>query len=306
MTLPLWGSTLYVASGDNKVYDLSGSTYSVQAQLSANVVNSRGMAVDASGNLYVANVVQSSIVKFQSSVLGLNTTSSSYFLNPGSNGLINGLTFDASNNLYAASTLGILKFANDGSGLSSSYTTPFTGVQEPVSVAFDTTGNMFVTDIGTGSVMEYVSSGGFLATTPTTFATGLNGAYDLKFDQGGNLYVSELFGNRVVRYAQSGGVLSSSGTVVANVSGAGGLAFDASNNLLVAGYNDNQVHKFTNNLGTFTDAGSVFSGAVNPTFLLMDGDVLSAPEPSRTLLLAGSLLGVVALRRRRVKGQSGE
>ena len=134
MTLPLWGSTLYVASGDNRIYELSGSTYEVQAQLTANVANSRGMAIDAGGNLYVANVVQSSIVKFQSSVMGLDTTSSSYFLNPGSNGLINGLTFDASNNLYAASTLGILKFANDGSGLSSSYTTPFTGVQSPVSV----------------------------------------------------------------------------------------------------------------------------------------------------------------------------
>jgi hypothetical protein len=48
-------------------------------------------------------------------------------------------------------------------------------------VAFDSAGDLFAADIGTGTINEFINSGGTLSPTPTIFASGLNQPYGLAF-----------------------------------------------------------------------------------------------------------------------------
>jgi DNA-binding beta-propeller fold protein YncE len=111
-------------------------------------------------------------------------------ISPGDFGF--GLALDSAGNLYAAvaDIQTIYKFTPNGTRSVFAGPTAFTSSQLPVGLAFDSTGNLFVSteggDPGNDTILMFTSDG-----MESTFATGLTTPRGLAFDASGNLFVAE-------------------------------------------------------------------------------------------------------------------
>ena len=251
------------------------------------------LAVDASGNLYVANyLVANTVSKFAPGAttpsatltglsdpraLAFDTSGNVYVANYG-NGTVSkfapgattptatltglsspdALVFDTSGNLYVAnySMNTVSKFAPGAT----TPTATLTGLSSPDALAVGPGSNLYVANYGNNTVSKFASG----ATTPTATLTGLSYPNALAFDASGNLYVSNYYNNTVSKFAP-GATTASSTLTGLNYPDA--LAFDASGNLYVANYYNSTVSKFTPGA---TTASSTLTGLDYPNALAFD------------------------------------
>ncbi len=152
--------------------------------------HSENLAFDDKGNLFVTDEGDS-IFKFTPD--GKRSTFASGFGRPPEN-----LAFDGKGNLFVSvfmeehSSHSIVKFTPEG--VKSTFAT---GVRSPVDIAFDRSGNLFVTDTGNNSILKFTSEG-----VRSTFATGTHFS-DMAFDASGNLFVSE-WGDLIFKFTPDG------------------------------------------------------------------------------------------------------
>jgi sugar lactone lactonase YvrE len=188
------------------------------------------------------------------------------FVNPPPKGLVyTGLAFNGPGVLYAAcqGQGRIYKFDT------TSATTPVTGqlfvssvLVSPNCLTFDTAGDLFVSDGGTGGIYK-ISSG---SSNPTLIANGLVAPNGLAFDQKGNLWVAE-GGDGTITHPPhllefpNPPSPGQSPTVIPNLSlqGAGHLTFDSYGNLYMSEYNSTDLSKGRIDAFTFNAA----SGSIN-------------------------------------------
>ena len=148
-----------------------------------------GLATDTAGNVYAVALEDTSpdfagiIYKFAP-----DGTRTVFGTTPGQTF---GLAFDGAGNLYAADAVDvtIYKFAPDGTRTVFVGPSAFTSTQLPAGLAFDSSGNLFVSTLGNRP------NDAILVFTPTgmesTFATDLNNPHGMAFDAAGNLFVAE-------------------------------------------------------------------------------------------------------------------
>jgi hypothetical protein len=146
-----------------------------------------GVVTDTAGNVYAValdeNTFAGTIYEFAP-----DGTRTVFGTTPGQTF---GLAFDGAGNLYAADAVDvtIFKFAPDGTRTVFVGPSAFTSTQLPAGLAFDASGNLFVTTLGNRP------NDAILVFTPTgmesTFATGLNNPHGMAFDAAGNLFVAE-------------------------------------------------------------------------------------------------------------------
>jgi probable HAF family extracellular repeat protein len=152
-----------------------------------------------------------------------------------------GMAFDAQGNVYFAS-------GDPSSGIGSVYmiapggavTTYATGLGVlPSGLAFDSHGNLFVSNNANGSngVIYKVTPSG----TVSTFATGLPYAYSMAIDSSDNLFVCNLYTSTAISKITPSGSVSTFAYVGL---GAAGLGFDSGGNLVVASPGGS-LYKFT-------------------------------------------------------------
>jgi sugar lactone lactonase YvrE len=122
------------------------------------------------------------------------------------------------------------------------------GLNDPLGLAFDSTGNLFVADSGSGSIYKFTPSG-----VRTTFASGLNGPCGLAFDHAGNLFVASSLDRAILKFTP-GGVRDA----FASLSSPFDLAFDSAGNLFVTAWDGGHIYKFTPDgvRSTFAELGA--------------------------------------------------
>jgi sugar lactone lactonase YvrE len=183
-------------------------------------------------------------------------------------------------NLFVSQANGVIDKITAG-GSVSTFASGFTVVWD---MAFDQSGNLFVSDLDNGyaDITEFPVSGG-----QVTFATSLNNPsgmvapMGLAFDSQGDLFTADQATGKVLEFADNGGTLNSTPTVFASgFNQPYSLAFNASGNLFVG----DLEHSAT--AGTITEItpGGVqipfASGFAEPTTLAFDnsGNLYAADE----------------------------
>jgi sugar lactone lactonase YvrE len=264
-----------------------------------------GIAVDRTGNLYIADT-SNNVVREVNAATGVISTLAQGLNQP------HGLAFDASGNLYVADTgnnlvrmisvtgtlTTIAGNMTAGSGGDGGLATS-ANLSAPFALAFDGAGNLYIADSANNRIRVVNASSqnnpGMITTLPGT-STGSTGALNnprgVALDLFGNAYVADYGSNRVLKIA--GGAISTvAGTGTASFSGDGGpavlatlkgpsgVAFDSSGNLFVSDRNNNLVREIF-------QAG-VPQGAANTSPGTPGANVVVSPVDTTTGLTVASI-----------------
>ena len=218
------------------------------------------VAVDSSGNVYVADTGNDRVEKFTStgtfiSQWGTSGTGPGQFNKPW------GVAVDSSGNVYVTDTGNSRVEKFTGSGLFvSQWGTRGGGPGQfsflsPVGIAVDSSGDVYVVDTFNSRVEKFTGSGTYL----TQFGSGgsgsgqLSGPNSVAVDSAGNVFVTDAGNSRVEEFAPSGtftAMFGGNGTGPGQFTAAYGIAIDPSGNVYVVDGADARVEVFTGS-GTF-------------------------------------------------------
>jgi uncharacterized repeat protein (TIGR01451 family) len=265
------------------------------AATSAQFSDPSGVAVDASGDLYITDTYNNRVRRV--SAAGTITTvagNGSYGYSgdggPATSaqlGFPSGVAVDAGGNLYIAdagsgrvrkvSAVGIITTVAGGGSAYPTDGAPATSVELGVAgVAVDGSGNLYIAG---GGVVSKVSAVGIITTVAGGGTTGIGdglpatsaqlyGPQGVAVDAGGNLYIVDTGSNSVRKVSAATGIITTvAGNYSPGYSGDGGpptsaqvnrplgAAADGSGNLYIADYGNNRVRLVT--------SGAVFSLTLN-------------------------------------------
>lgn len=252
-------------------------------------IDASGVAFDGHGNMWVANDNSNNVVEYRASqIVSSGSPTAAVTLSLPAQSFTFALAFDANGNLWVANNFSdsIVEFSASQLTTSGSPAPAVTIVepmsqselQEPIGLAFDATGNLWVVNNVSNSVVEYSASQLTTSGSPTPAVTLTGSALSwpdgIAFDAHGNLwvanaaYVGEGIGQgRIVEYAASQITASGSPTPATVINTPGGqfgsvpigLAFDNAGNLW---YSD----AYTQGIGEYTTAQLAGAGGnLTPT-----------------------------------------
>ncbi len=218
-----------------------------------------GLALDQRGNIYIADYYNNRIRKIDTggmitTIVGMGSGAYGGDGHAASNASLNGPTgiaIDSSGNIYIADYLNSRVRKVDASGIITTIagngTLGFSGdggaatdanLQNPIDVAVDRSGNIYIADQGNYRVRKVNTSGliSTIAGNGTSSSTGDGGPatdagvfspYGLALDDSGNLYIAEYYRNHIRKVWRSGMISTEVGTGDYGFSGDGGPATDA-------------------------------------------------------------------------------
>ncbi|MEZ0184731.1 hypothetical protein AB9T89_21000, partial [Flavobacterium oncorhynchi] len=256
-----------------------------------------GTAVDASGNIYVADTNNHKIRKITPA--GVVTTLAGSTIGKadgtGTQARFNqpvGIAVDASGNVYVADYInnrickinpagavttlaGSTQGFADGAGTAAQF-------YRPLGVAVDASGNLYVADVLNNRIRKITPSGAVttLAGSTSGFADGIgtqakfHAPYGVAVDASGNVYVADSGNNKIRKITPAGEVTTLAGSISGFADGADitsqfksptGVALDASGNIYVADALNNRIRKITPSGAVTTLAGSGAQGFADGT-----------------------------------------
>jgi sugar lactone lactonase YvrE len=289
----LWFATLLVSSFSFAQITVSTLAGSIPGGAdgtgnSASFFNLSGVAVNASGNVYVADTNNHKIRKITpdgvvTTVAGSTegfadgTGTAAQFNRPG------GVVIDASGNVYVADRNNhkIRKMTPDGVVTTVAGSTPgyaddtSTSAQfyYPDAVAIDVSGNVYVADTYNHKIRKITPAGVVttLAGSTNGFADGAGSSVKFSYpfgvavDASGNVYVADTYNDKIRKITPDGVVTTLAGSTQGFADGTGsaaqfnqpiGVAVDASGNVYVADRDNHKIRKITPAGEVTTVAGS--------------------------------------------------
>lgn len=315
--------TISVVAG-NGTYGYSGDN---GPAVNAELRQPAALAVDNAGNLYIADTgngvvrevaARTGTITTIAGVYGLSgnggdggPATSAYLSNP------NALAFDKAGNLYiaqssydavrviSASTGIITTFAGGGSGTGTELETNANNgdgglatkalLNNPVSLAFDTAGNLYIGDGSGGRVRMVAASTGIITTVAGDGDPGSDGdgglatkaevtAQGLAVDASGNLYISgygatirevtagtgmiaSVVGNGFFGYSGDGGSATAAG-----ISSPQGIAFDSLGNLYIADEGNYRIRKVAFSSKTVVTGAAIATVTATPSATTITND----------------------------------
>jgi YVTN family beta-propeller protein len=285
-----------------------------------NVAN--GVSVDATGNLYIADLGNSRIRKVNASnsiittVAGTGVQGYSGDNGPATSAQLHypyGVAVDASGNIYIAdgsnhrirklnASTGIIStVAGTGVGGYSGDNGPATSAQLafPNGVSVDASGNLYIADLDNNRIRKVNVSNGIISTVAGTGVQGYSGdnglstsaqlyfPYGVLVDATGNIYIADNSNNRIRKVNASTGIISTiAGTGVGGYSGDNGpatsaqlnspygVSVDAAGNLYIADYGNHRIRKVTPIVSPSISNFSPSSGSIG-TLVTITGTNLS-------------------------------
>ena len=266
------------------------------------------VAVDAAGNVYIADTANNRIRKIaagtgtMSTFAGTGAYGDSGDAGPATAATLrapNGVAVDTSGNVYiadtnnsrirrvAAGTNIITTVAGNGSpGYSGDGAAATTAsLNSPIGLALDSSGNLYVADWGNHRIRKVTAATGLISTVAGTGTAGYNGdgaatgaqlnyPADVAVDAAGNVYIADTNNLRIRKVAADTGVMATivgTGTegstgeagpsTSAQIGYVWGLLLDSSGNLYFSDLSNNRVRKVAASSGTLTTvAGSANMG----------------------------------------------
>jgi len=197
-----------------------------------------GAAEDSAGNIYVADYGNNRVLQFKQPL---------------------------SNGMSASLAIGQPDFVTGTSN------TTQNGLHQPLGLAFDSSGNLWVTDIGNHRILQYkppfatgmnaslvLGQANFTSGGHATTSSGLWNPSYIAFDGSGNLWVGDAGNNRVLEFkppfatgmaaslviGQANFVSSGAATTASGLAYPAGIAFDSGGNLWVGELVNNRVLQF--------------------------------------------------------------
>lgn len=241
-----------------------------------------GLAIDASGNIYVADEWNHRIRKITPAGVVTTFAGSSSGSNNGTGTAAqfnypSGVAVDGSGNLFVCdrsnhlirkiTSAGVVTtFAGSGSSGNGNGTGTAATFANPTGIAIDANDNLYITDYSNHSVRKITSAGvvttlagpvGSTGTWGTTNGTGtsarFNYPYHIVIDSHGNIIITELNGQRLRKITTAGVVTSYVGSTTsgstnavgtaAQFSSPRGLGIDSDDNIFIADFNNHLVRK---------------------------------------------------------------
>ncbi len=254
------GNLYFTDSLNNRIRKLSGGNVTTiagngllsrsgdgGAATGAQLNSPLGVAVDATGNLYVADTLNNLVRRVDTK--GVITT----FAGNGTAG-----------------------FGGDGGAAAGAQ------LNGPQGLAVDAAGNLYIADTqnarvrkvsgGTISTVAGSSSSGFGGDGGAAASAQLNAPFGVALDAAGNLYIAEFGNNRIRKVGTNGNISTIAGTGVSGYSGDGGTAtsallngpqsvvVDGSGNVFIADTGNNRVRKIGSTGVITTVAGNGIAG----------------------------------------------
>jgi trimeric autotransporter adhesin len=221
------------------------------APLNAEVHSPEDVAVDSSGNIYIADTFNAAIREITLSNNQINTIAGN----------------------------GSVGYSGDG-GLATS-----AGLIEPYAISLDSKGNVFIAEPPDGRIRELTISNLFIITAVGNGVLGFSGdggqavkaeinqASGVAVDSSGNIYLADAFNNRIRKIDASGVITTIAGSGVYSYSGDGGpatsaqlfaphaAAIDVNGNLFIADTDNNAVREVNSKGVISTIAGTGVAGS---------------------------------------------
>jgi len=228
------------------------------------------VALDGSGNVYVASIGLNAIEEYVAADGSMKTLGGGFLLPAG-------VAVDGAGNVYVADTYNnAIKeiLSADGTIL-----TLGNGFSTPSNVAVDGSGNVYVADIGNSAIKEILASDGSVR----TLSNDPNGPAGVAIDGNGNVYVADLYDGTVKEILATDGTertLGSSFNLPRD------LAVDGIGNVFVTDTYDNELKEISVTDGSIRTIGSGFD-VPNGVAVDSNGDVYVADYSNNRVVLEG-------------------
>ncbi|MGB7847536.1 MAG: choice-of-anchor D domain-containing protein, partial [Candidatus Acidiferrum sp.] len=198
-----------------------------------------GVAVDASGNVFVAEGSNKAVKE----ILAAGGYTTVNTLGSGFN-LPTAVAVDGSGNVFVTDQTNNAVKEILAAGGYATVSTLGSGFNLPTGAAVDGSGNVFVADYGNSAVKEILAAGGY--GTVNTLGSGFRTPIGVAVDGSGNVFVADYGNSAVKEILAVGGSILPNPTIITLASGfaaAIGVAVDGNGNVFVADRDNNAVKK---------------------------------------------------------------